>query len=150
MKSFDWQRRKFLETKSLNPVPRIFCPSTDIPDSTHVLAVRNELGVLEFLPKLLPFPDVAKQQMRPADLRDRVRMVGRCIQAQCLHWEGHCALGREIAKIDSHANTPLCALSDACRWKLENGDSICRICPQIMRPKCLEDLTGRETQNESI
>ena len=139
-----------MENRELIGVTQIFCPSTDFPESTHVLAIRNQHGVLKFLPKLLPVPDVAKQQMEIADLRDRVRMVGRCIQARCIHWEGHCALGREIAKIDAHANTPSCALSDTCRWKMENGDSICQICPQIMRPNSLEDLMKKEPRVEAI
>ena len=128
----------------LNSETGIFCPSTDLPESTHVLAVRNSSGVLEFLPSLLPVPEVALVQMTEDDLSDRLRLVGNCIKNRCSNWNGHCVLGRELSKIARPADSPSCAIFRTCRWRIENGDSVCGVCPLVMRMGSLDDLLNEE------
>ena len=128
----------------MNEVTQIFCPSTDFPESTHVLAVRNERGVLKFLPELLPVPEVALVQLTEDDLGDRLRLVGSCIKNRCSNWKGYCVLGRELSKIGRPTDSSSCAISRNCRWRIENGDSVCGICPLVMRMGSLEDLLDEE------
>ena len=128
----------------LNSGTGIFCPSTDLPESTHVLAIRGRSGVLEFLPSLLPVPEVALVQMTKDDLSDRLRFVGNCIKNRCSNWNGHCVLGRELLKIARPADSPSCAIFRTCRWRIENGDSICGVCPLVMRMGSLDDLLNEE------
>lgn len=122
----------------------IFCPSTDLPESTHVLAVRNQSGSLEFLPSLLPVPDVALLQLTEEDLFGRLRLVGKCIKARCSNWNGHCVLGWELSKVIRQVDSSSCAISRTCRWRIENGESVCGICPRVMRMGSLDDLLSEE------
>jgi hypothetical protein len=118
------------------------CPSTDISESTHVLGIRGKDGQLRMLPSLLLLPLVARDQLTKENLRTSVRLTGPCIKNGCHHWAGHCQLGEEISFLAKSSNeeTISCFISARCRWRLENGNSVCRICTHIMREKSLAEL----------
>ena len=120
------------------------CPSTDLSESTHVLGIRGKDGRLRMLPSLLPLPQVARNQLTRENLRDLVRLTGRCIQGNCHYWAGHCRLGEEISFLAESSNeeTISCSISARCRWRLENGDSVCRVCTHIMREISITELKG--------
>jgi hypothetical protein len=120
----------------------ILCPSTDLSESTHVLGVRGEDGLVTMLPAPLPLPDVALEELSRENIRESVRLVGTCIQKECLYWSNHCQLGREISVLANNSNLEIftCPISNKCRWRLENGNSVCRICTHIMREKSIAEL----------
>lgn len=130
----------------------IMCPSTDLTESTHVLGIKGKDGQLRMLSSLLPLPPVALEQLTRDDLRNSVRLTGRCIKGGCHHWVGHCRLGEEVSVLanSSDGEAISCSISTHCRWRLENGDSVCRVCPQVMREKFVEEIAkeinGRETK----
>lgn len=108
----------------------ILCPSTAIAETTHLLGMCNDEGVVEFLDSPLPMPRPALATLGAQDLRDRLRLTGPCVRQSCAHWEGHCALGRRLAAASEPA-TRSCPITATCRWRLENGDSVCGICPSV-------------------
>lgn len=112
----------------------IMCPSTDFSESTHVLALRNKDGRLTFLDSLMPIPGVGVDQLTVEDLRDRVRLTGPCVASRCAHWAGHCTLGQALSLTGASAGEQ-CAITDSCRWRIENGDRVCGICTSVMRMK---------------
>ena len=122
----------------------ILCPSTALSESTHVLGIRGKDGLVKMLPVPLPLPDVALEELSREDLRESVRLVGTCIQKECLHWNNHCQLGREISVLANNSNPEVvsCPISNKCRWRLENGDSVCRVCTHIMREISITELKG--------
>lgn len=123
---------------------QIYCPSTDFSESTHVLGVRNSHGVLVFSPKLLPIPSEGVEVLTSDCLTNRIRLAGECIQDKCAYWGGHCNLGRKLSMRQSVGTTSLgdlnCPLEESCRWRLENGDGVCAVCPKVMRGLTMEDL----------
>ena len=118
----------------------ILCPSTDTTESTHLLGLRGTDGKLTFLNQLLPVPAVALEQYDFDDFRDKVRMTGVCIQGNCMHWQGFCNLGRTLSELSVNGSEQTCPITTTCRWRIENGSSICSVCPQVMRQRNLEDL----------
>jgi hypothetical protein len=115
----------------------IMCPSTDFSESTHVLAIRREDGELRFFSELLPIPREAVETMSVEDLRDRVRLTGPCVMSRCFNWNGSCTLGPLLVSRTASQKVP-CPIRGQCRWLIENGESVCGQCTEVMRMKEFE------------
>ena len=117
----------------------INCPSTYLTESTHVLGLVDETGKLKFLPSLLPINQYGLNVLTDADLRDKVRLTGPCVTSSCANWNGRCELGDQLAAYERTAE-PDCAIRDSCRWRRENGNSVCGICTQVTRGRTFDDI----------
>jgi hypothetical protein len=118
----------------------LFCPSTDISESTHVLGVRGPDGRVKFFNDLLPLPVVARDQFAFEDLRHQVRLTGRCIQNACSYWIGLCTLGQSLVELSKETAEIDCAIKSNCRWFSENGPQICSVCEFVMRGQVISEL----------
>ena len=118
----------------------IYCPSTYTSESTHVLGLVDETGKLNFLPALLPINKYGLDVLTDTDLRDKVRLTGPCVTSSCANWNGHCELGDQLAAYEISAE-PDCAIRDSCRWRRENGNSVCGICTQVTRGRTIDDIS---------
>jgi hypothetical protein len=125
-------------------IQKIFCPSTDFSESTHVLGVRNNSGIVKFFPEIIPIPQEGVEVLTSDSLTNRIRLTGECIQDKCAYWRGHCRLGQELnsrQSIRKSSSKDLnCPIEESCRWRLENGENICSVCPKVMRGLSMEDL----------
>jgi hypothetical protein len=121
----------------------IFCPSTDITESTHVLGVVGRDGKVKFLEKLLPLPRVARDEITMNDLRDQVRLTGLCIQKDCAHWKGICGVGKALTDLKTSSGGSYCDLKLRCRWLLENGPEICSVCQFVTRGQTISSLESK-------
>ena len=118
----------------------LFCPSTNLSESTHVLGVRRPDGRVQFFSDLLPLPEVARDQYVFEDLRHQVRLTGRCIQNACSYWNGHCTLGQSLVELSMERAVADCAIKSNCRWFSENGPQVCSVCEFVMRGQVLSEL----------
>ena len=109
----------------------LMCPSTALTETTHVLGIKEPGGTVRFLATPLPVPKSAVEVFTDDDVHDRLRFTGPCVTRSCAYWEGKCALGTMLASKSSCAD-PRCSIADTCRWRRENGDRVCGICPSVM------------------
>ena len=67
------------------------------------------------------------------------RLHGPCLTSRCIYWSGNCQLGTKIAHVEVHRLNE-CSTSDVinacpiqltCRWRTENGISVCHGCTQV-------------------
>lgn len=64
----------------------------------------------------------------------RVRYAGVCHRGACIHWAGACQLGIGVASSGTdEADEPSCSIISRCRWRLENGGSVCGPCQLLTR-----------------
>ena len=63
------------------------------------------------------------------------RFAGTCERHRCVHYDGaHCGLAEQIvaflpAVVD---RPPPCEIRSTCLWHAEQGDDVCRRCPQVV------------------
>jgi len=117
----------------------LMCPSTALTETTHVLGIKVAGGLVRFLSAPLPIPESAFEVFTGEDIHERLRFTGPCVTRSCAYWDGHCTLGSWLATRSSPADTP-CSIAERCRWRLENNNKVCGICPSIMRQLSPEEL----------
>ena len=123
----------------------IMCPSTDLGESTHLLGVVNSRGSIEFTDELLPVPRSIIPIFTNDDLTNRVRLTGTCIKQNCQWWDNNeCSLGKKFSRLAINSGDPKCAISDSCRWRLENGDACCGICEFVTFGRSPSDVECRQ------
>ena len=128
-----------------NMTKSIMCPSTDIHESTHLLGTVNIEGMIDFRDHLLPVPNAVLSVLTKDDLTNRVRLTGPCIKQNCQWWlNNECSLAKEFAKIAVSSGSPKCAISDRCRWRIENGDDCCEICSFVTIGRSTSDVGRRQ------
>ncbi len=109
----------------------LMCPSTALAETTHVLGIKDAGGTVRFLAAPLPVPKSAVEVFTVDDVHDRLRFTGPCMTRSCAYWESQCTLGTMLASKSSCAD-PNCSIAESCRWRKENGDRVCGICPSVM------------------
>ncbi|MGW2183576.1 hypothetical protein ACWCXX_37265 [Streptomyces sp. NPDC001732] len=76
--------------------------------------------------------------LRPPEAR--FRFAGPCVGAACIQWEGErCSLGDAVADVGRQVEAagvgvplPACAVRSTCRWWLQGGAAVCRVCTRIV------------------
>lgn len=129
----DWigSERPEFEPLIASATGRKECPSyPDIAGGTK-FAVRLTDGSFNFAAPDEEFDDLVSIQS--------ARLHGPCLTSRCIYWSGNCQLGTKIAHIEVQRINE-CSTSDVisncpikltCRWRSENGKSVCHGCTQV-------------------
>jgi len=106
------------------------CPSSSAELATHRFAEVDTTGrvVFEAIPVRIGTPGTPNHQPR---------LTGPCKQHRCAQWDGFCRLGAAAARaaFELGGNSPEsgCPITNTCRWRMENGDAACVVCPWLHR-----------------
>lgn len=118
----------------LEIIQRADCPAASTMMASAVIGWR-EVGVesVNFLEIPIGFPDVLREFMTDPEIESSLRLVGKCVKHACQHWADSCMLGHAVASVaPSDVTIPMCSISDTCRWKRENSESVCVPCRGIL------------------
>lgn len=119
------------------------CPSAqpDMPGA-QVLGVvrRTPAGPrLSYVAGAAPVTDALRGQLQQAagatSPMTVVRFAAQCQTSQCRHYDGAaCSLASRIVELlpPVAEALPACAIRRTCRWRAEQGPSICLTCPQVV------------------
>jgi hypothetical protein len=133
------------------------CPSSRISEGSKLLGIRQDDGKVVILPNPLvidaSFPENLPKGAVPEQL---FRFVNKCVKSDCAQWtKKGCGIALRISRyIDKTENgMPECSIRSSCRWHMQEGDSICRICPYIITDITAEELDkyfNSRTQNQPL
>ena len=119
--------------------PEAIIHSADCPAASTMMAATvigwREGGVesVNFLEKPIGFPEVLREFMSDLEIESSLRLAGKCVKQACPHWANSCMLGHAVASVaNSEVMIPTCSISDTCRWKRENRETVCVPCRGIM------------------
>lgn len=107
------------------------CPS--YPDGVRgelLASLDTEKGLLFDVPECEP-----NNQVR--------RYSGPCVTGRCQFWAGNCQLGAIVARApsvaplvfvprDDSSDPARCPIGSVCRWRAENGESVCIGCQGVL------------------
>ena len=112
---------------------RLDCPSAPVEFAHAVFAkFESKSESHQFLPSVIPLGRTIKEVVDQSKFKSNFRLVGRCVEVRCANWSGGCVLGSSIAKVQATVDGDrICPISKTCRWKAENGDSVCGPCSSV-------------------
>jgi hypothetical protein len=115
-------------------IQRADCPAASTMMASAVIGWREDgFESVNFLEKSIGFPHVLREFMTDLEIESSLRLVGKCVKNSCPHWADSCILGHAVASIaPSDGTIPMCSISDTCRWKRENGETVCIPCRGIL------------------
>jgi hypothetical protein len=113
--------------------PVVMCPSYPANGRHRLLGkVNNQSGHFEFAnhsDSSLRQPMLAGEQWMST-----TRFFGSCVKESCEHWSGRtCNLGHAVSQIHVRieSSPSNCPIRSSCRWRAENGDTVCSVCPAV-------------------
>jgi len=111
------------------------CPSTPPTADAFLFGVIDEQVEVRYIQHPIPIDARLARALKKIDLPQRsFRFTHRC--TECGNWEqGHCAVAtsvRRAAEALGEERIPVCGIRTRCRWFLQEGASICRLCQYIV------------------
>ena len=119
----------------MKPSQRL-CPSAPCRPGNALLGVVQADGHLAYLDAPIPidntFVETATQGRSP---EKRFRFIAPCQKGGCQQWkDGGCSIADGLSDIEHHGDTvePDCPIQSHCRWRTQQGPSICLTCPEVI------------------
>lgn len=112
----------------------LLCPAAIGSHGTEVFGVFDpSLGQVRFLPEVISLPQVTRDVVGADQLCERARLSARCETYRCQYWQGGCRLGWFVSKVEVTTSSVgrMCAISQRCRWRAENGERVCGGCAEV-------------------
>lgn len=113
------------------------CPSATNSKGASLFGIVNAEGRVAFLPQTVPLTDdlieAANNKGKP---ESKFRYTTKCVEKGCNQWTGNsCGVithlkALEFSIIQSKINQ--CPIRQTCRWFFQEGESACKICPNIV------------------
>lgn len=122
------------------PTDKTMCPSGRAIPGSALLGVRQADGTVALLPQVLPVTQEfreAAQATSDSELEQRFRFTHKCAQGGCRQWaSGGCKVAEvmmaHVHETKSDAPIPACAIRPDCRWYIQVGPEVCRVCPSVI------------------
>lgn len=120
------------------------CPAASAALAQSVIGVRRAGSEnVDFLPQPVGFPRVLRELRDDESIEGELRMVGRCVRSACPHWDGSCVLGHAVAAVAGEQDAGGgCSIAARCRWRIENGPTVCGPCAGILNVQMKEFING--------
>lgn len=126
---FDAQKKPLMKVAT--------CPSSRCHDGAVLLGVVQSDGVLSFARERIVIDNdfvVAAHTGRMPE--KRFRFASRCHTKACIQWKDEqCSVINRLIQTEPREPLPIlpeCSIRTTCRWLLQNGDSACSICPEVI------------------
>lgn len=125
-------------------VPHADCPAASATLARSIIGTRRAGSeTVDFFPQPVGFPRVLRELKDDALIERELRMVGPCVKTACPHWFGSCVLGHAVADVGGGQDAGEgCSIAPRCRWRLENGPTVCGPCAGILNVEMKEFING--------
>jgi len=130
-----------LKVRSRRP---LVCPSASIELADSVFAKFDEVTEsVVYFEDSITISEIVKDVVDRERFQIDNRLTGQCITRLCVHWDNGCRLGWFVSKtsLEPEEVSTVCTIKDSCRWRAENGSSICAPCSRVRNIKLGESLT---------
>lgn len=120
-----------------NQITKTMCPSYVAKAGAQLFGVISKEGKVNFISPI----SLTEEYLSRSDkstLEQRFRFTGKCIEKGCAQWNSaqeKCTLSQKVSETVQQSVTALffCPIRSSCRWFLQDGETACLSCNDILR-----------------